>query len=154
MIKHKTRVQEIATNKPNAATAFNLPTSAGTGFRTFAAAYANADQLPYLATDGTAWESGIGTFTTGGTNTLVRTTILESSNSNAAVDFSGSASFPTIFVEMSADIGQMLNIAQAGVSPGGRLTLTSGTPVTTSDVTSATTIYYTPAVHNIIVLLI
>lgn len=30
------------------------------------------------------------------------------------------------------------------VNPGGRLTLTSGTPVTTSDVTGATTVYYTP----------
>lgn len=31
-----------------------------------------------------------------------------------------------------------------GLFSGGRLTLTSGTPVTTSDVTAATTIYYTP----------
>lgn len=31
-----------------------------------------------------------------------------------------------------------------GLFHGGRLTLTSGTPVTTSDVTAATTIYYTP----------
>lgn len=38
------------------------------------------------------------------------------------------------------------------IDPGGRLTLTSGTPVTTSDVTGATTIYYTPYVHDIIVL--
>lgn len=34
------------------------------------------------------------------------------------------------------------------VLPGGRLTLTSGTPVTTSDVTGATRIYYTPYLHN------
>ena len=34
--------------------------------------------------------------------------------------------------------------------PGGRLTLTSGVPVTTSDVTNATTIYYTPYVSNVI----
>lgn len=34
--------------------------------------------------------------------------------------------------------------------PGGRLTLTTGVPVTTSDVTGATTIYYTPVVHNAI----
>jgi len=32
--------------------------------------------------------------------------------------------------------------------PGGRLTLTSGTPVTTTDVTSSTNVYYTPFVHN------
>jgi len=34
------------------------------------------------------------------------------------------------------------------VPPGGRLTLTSGTPVTTSDVTAATSVYYTPYVGN------
>lgn len=32
--------------------------------------------------------------------------------------------------------------------PGGRLTLTTGVPVTTTDVTGATTIYYTPYLHN------
>lgn len=32
--------------------------------------------------------------------------------------------------------------------PGGRLTLTTGTPVTTSDVTGATTVYYVPHKHN------
>jgi hypothetical protein len=48
--------------------------------------------------------------------------------------------------------GQVLTSAGAasptwsnqGLFSGGRLTLTSGTPVTTSDVTGATTIYYTP----------
>jgi len=36
--------------------------------------------------------------------------------------------------------------------PGGRLTLTSGTPVTTSDVTgaSAATVYYTPYINNLV----
>lgn len=38
------------------------------------------------------------------------------------------------------------------VAPGGRLTLTSGTPVTTADVTGATTLYYTPHLHDMIVL--
>ena len=36
------------------------------------------------------------------------------------------------------------------VPPGGRLTLTSGTPVTTADVSAATSIYYTPYVSNCI----
>ena len=36
--------------------------------------------------------------------------------------------------------------------PGGRLTLTSGTAVTTSDVTGATSVYYTPYTHDGIVL--
>lgn len=38
------------------------------------------------------------------------------------------------------------------LTPGGRLTLTSGTPVTTSDVLAATTLYYTPFKHNLICL--
>jgi hypothetical protein len=42
----------------------------------------------------------------------------------------------------------LLTAAAFFAPPGGRLTLTSGTPVTSSDVTSATTIYYTPYLHN------
>ena len=34
--------------------------------------------------------------------------------------------------------------------PGGRLTLTTGVPVTTADVTGATTVYYTPHLHNVL----
>jgi hypothetical protein len=34
------------------------------------------------------------------------------------------------------------------IVPGGRLTLTTGVPVTTSDVTGATTIYWTPYLHG------
>lgn len=37
-----------------------------------------------------------------------------------------------------------------GFIPGGRLTLTTGTPLTTSDVTAAGTIYYTPYTHNLV----
>lgn len=40
----------------------------------------------------------------------------------------------------------------AAAVPGGRLTLTSGTPVTTSDVTGATSVYYTPCTHDRIML--
>jgi hypothetical protein len=38
------------------------------------------------------------------------------------------------------------------VAPGGRLTLTTATPVTTADVTAATTLYYTPFRGNVIAL--
>lgn len=40
----------------------------------------------------------------------------------------------------------------AAAVPGGRLTLTSGTPITTSDVTAATSVYYTPYIHDRIML--
>jgi photosystem II stability/assembly factor-like uncharacterized protein len=46
----------------------------------------------------------------------------------------------------------LTKLADLSLLPGGRLTLTTGTPITTNDVTAATTIYYTPSIHNIIVL--
>jgi hypothetical protein len=39
-------------------------------------------------------------------------------------------------------------LGMLGFIPGGRLTLTTGVPVTTSDVTGAGTLYYTPYKHN------
>jgi len=56
-----------------------------TGFQSFAA-IGNGKQCIYVAEDGTNWEVGIGTYTSSGT-TLARTTILSSSNSNAAVNW-------------------------------------------------------------------
>jgi hypothetical protein len=47
----------------------------------------------------------------------------------------------------------MGNVYNALVAvPGGRLTLTSGLPVTTADVTAAQNIYYTPYVNNVLTL--
>ena len=56
------------------------------GFRAFSAVCANADTVPYEIDGGSEWEVGIGTWATGGT--LARTTVISSSNSNAAVNFS------------------------------------------------------------------
>lgn len=42
--------------------------------------------------------------------------------------------------------------AEGVATPGGRLTLTTAVPVTTSDVTGATTVYYTPYLHDKITL--
>lgn len=42
------------------------------------------------------------------------------------------------------------NYMAQSYSPGGRLTLESGVPVSTTDQTAKTTIYYTPFVHNVI----
>lgn len=39
-------------------------------------------------------------------------------------------------------------LAMGGFIPGGRLTLTTGVPVTTADVTAAGTLYYTPYLHD------
>lgn len=131
-IKHKTRVKETASNKPNASTAFNLPGSAATGFRTFATAYANADQLPYHATNGTDWESGVGTFTTGSPNTIVRTTILESSNADAAVDFSAGADIE-LFVEWPSSAGFDADEVKLSYISGLTITCNSATQIAVSD---------------------
>jgi hypothetical protein len=89
-MKHADFVDVTAANKPNAATAFQMPASGVAPNRTPGeAGYANNDTMPYSAFSSAGFETGIGTYTTGTPNTVVRTTILSSSNSGSAVDFSG-----------------------------------------------------------------
>ena len=73
--------------------------SASSGFQTFAdAGVADGDTIRYVIEDGTSWEIGSGVYTASGT-TLTRT-VLESSNSDAALSLSGSA---TVFVTAVAE---------------------------------------------------
>lgn len=60
------------------------------GYQSFAA-IGNGNTTYYTILSGTAWENGIGTYTSAGT-TLARTTILSSSNSNAAINVGAGAS--------------------------------------------------------------
>jgi hypothetical protein len=76
------RIRETSTT---AGTGTYTLDGAPTGFQAFSTLGANAT-CPYFATDGTNWEEGIGTVLTG-PNRLERTTILESSNADAAVDW-------------------------------------------------------------------
>ena len=71
-----------------------------TGFETFTANLDNSDTTYYCCTDNTDFEIGIGTFTSSGT-TLARTTVLASSNSNSAVNWSSGTR--TIFMTYPAD---------------------------------------------------
>jgi hypothetical protein len=72
--------------------------SAEDGYQTFAdAGVANADVVRYIIEDGSNFEIGTGTYTASGT-TLSRT-VSESSNSNNAINLSGSA---TVFVGATA----------------------------------------------------
>lgn len=120
--------------------------SAVSGFQAFSA-IGDGNTCVYVIEDvnGTEWEVGIGTYTASGT-TLARTTVIASSNSNNAINISGSGS--TVYVAASAALAQSAYESHSAVIPGGRLTLTSGTPVTTSDVTGATSVYYTPYIHD------
>jgi hypothetical protein len=92
----KDRVKETTTT-----TGTGTVTLAGasTGFQSFSV-IGNANQTYYTITDGTDWEVGIGTYTSSGT-TLSRDTILESSNSGSAVNFS--AGVKDVFVTYPAE---------------------------------------------------
>ena len=73
--------------------------SAESGYQTFGGAgVANADVVRYVIEDGTAWEIGTGTYTATGT-TLTRT-VSESSNADAAIVLTGSA---TVFIGATAE---------------------------------------------------
>lgn len=99
-------------------------------------------------TDGNAWEVRSGCVYTHGTTTLTRGT-LEDSSTGSAISLSASAK---VMVTATSARESFVERLMHGTQPGGRLTLTSGTPVTTSDVTGAATLYYTPYVHDTIVL--
>jgi hypothetical protein len=73
--------------------------SASSGYQSFAdAGVADGDVVRYVIEDGTAWEVGYGTYTSSGT-TLTRN-VMESSNADAALNLSGSA---TVFVGAAAE---------------------------------------------------
>lgn len=72
-----------------------------TGFRTFASIISVGEAFYYCIDGGTSgeWEVGIGVLTNA--TTLVRSSVLSSSNANAAVSFS--AGTKTVFVTIAAD---------------------------------------------------
>jgi len=87
--------------------------------------------------DLTQWEIGFGAYNTG-TGVLSRSTVLfNSSGTTAKISFTLA---PLVaIVALAEDLSRTHSVI-----PNGRLTLTSGTPITTTDVTAATTVYYTP----------
>lgn len=56
-------------------------------FRSFVAGVGNGAEVPYVVEDGANWEIGIGTITAGPPDILARTTILASTNADAAVNW-------------------------------------------------------------------
>ena len=94
----KDRVKETTTTT-GSSDAYVLA-GAVSGFETFTANLSNADTTYYVCTDNTDFEVGLGTFASSGT-TLARTTILASSNSNNAVNWSSGTR--TIFMTYPAD---------------------------------------------------
>lgn len=91
------------------------------GYQSFAA-IGNANTTYYTITSGTAWEVGLGTYTSAGT-TLARTTILASSAAGAAITLAGTSNvFATYPAEKSVNqdasgnvnIGQSASALQSG----------------------------------------
>ena len=82
-----------------------------TGYQSFASAIGNTNTCYYTIVDqnGANWEVGIGTVTSGGTNTLARTTILASSNSGSIVNFSTGSQ--NVFVTYPAEKSVYLDAA-------------------------------------------
>jgi len=108
------RVQQTGT--ANTTVSFTLSGSV-TGFQSFAVV-GNTNTTYYSATDQSGnWETGLGTYSTTGP-TLTRTTVYQSSNSNAAVTFSG-----TVNVFVTYPSGRSVNLDASGNSTA------LGTPV-------------------------
>ena len=117
---------------------------ASTGFQSFAAiGNGNTTYYTIAAQGGSEWEVGIGTYTSSGT-TLSRDTVLASSNSGAAVNFS--AGTKDVFCDYPAgravvggegytendaqiDVSSTINTGRNAISAG-PVTLASGVSVT------------------------
>ena len=110
-------------------------TTTGTGTYTLAGAVTsfesfgsigNTNTTYYCCTDGTDFEVGIGTYASSGT-TLARTTILQSSNSDSAVNWSAGTRqiFCTLPAEKAVVEDASNNVAIAGVLTSTGLTIGS-----------------------------
>tara|TARA_R110002020_G_scaffold392885_1_gene603187 strand:+ start:255 stop:1544 length:1290 start_codon:yes stop_codon:yes gene_type:complete len=93
------RVKETSTTTGTGT--LNL-SGAVSGFQTFVAGVGNGNTTYYAIVnrDEAEWETGLGTVTDASTDTLARTTVIASSNSDSAVDFS--AGTKDVFVTLPA----------------------------------------------------
>lgn len=96
---------------------------AASGFQSFVAGIGNTNTTCYCCTDGTNWEVGYGTLTAGTPNTLARTAILASSNSESAVSWSSGSK--EIFCTFPY---RMLRVIQGDISAFGNFTIDQDAP--------------------------
>ena len=124
----KDRVQETSTTTGTGT--FTLG-GAVSGFQSFSA-IGNGNTTYYAIVLGSEWEVGLGTYTSSGT-TLSRDTILESSNSGSAVNFS--AGTKNVFVTYPAEKGLYTdasgNAIALGTPASATLTNATGLPIST-----------------------
>ena len=95
-------------------------------FETFTANLSNSDTTYYSIVDNTngTFEVGLGTFATGSPNTLARTTVIASSNSNSAVNFGSGTK--DVFITIPAT-KMIVKDASGNVSIDGDVTVSDGT---------------------------
>lgn len=96
---------------------------AQTGFQSFVAGVGDGQSCYYIIDDGENWEVGIGTVTSGSPDTLSRDTILESSNSDAAVNWG--AGTRNVRVTIPAE-GLLAEHKQNAFRSAGELTISTG----------------------------
>ena len=112
------------------------------GYQTFNAAIASGSTVYYTIHNLTAgvdneWEVGVGTFTSPAT--LARNTVLSSSNSGSAVNFTAGASGLEVFITQPAEEAVYLNQATGLVEIGGNGTNTIAfTNINTTNLTANT----------------
>lgn len=122
------------------------------GFQSFSTAVTSGQQVNFVIENpaDNTWEVGYGTFTS--PSTLSRTNVFYSSSGGATVNFAAGTKY--VYIDASSQIlPDIIGTPRyvPPITPGGRLTLTSGNvPVTTSDVTGNAVMYYTPYIHNIL----
>lgn len=112
-----------------------------TGYQAFSAVMSDTGTCYYCASDGTNWEIGLGTYATSG-NTLARTTILASSNSNSAVSWAAGTkniwlNFPAAQIPGPSPIAT--NSVAGIVKPDGIIITVSGSGAITVPQISSTT---------------
>ena len=113
------RVYETSTTTGTGA--YTLAGAKGTTFQAFSAVAADTDTVYYAAFDTTngGWEVGLGTWGTG--DILTRTTILKSSNANAAVSWA--AGTREVFLTIPADQLAVIELLQNSQSAAYTLVL-------------------------------
>lgn len=138
----KTTISAVASSGLGA---FTIST-ASSGYRSFVAGDDGLTFDGVLITEGTTWEVRDGCVYTHSGTSLSRGTLMDSST-GSAIAFTSAAVVSQGGAKMFAD---MALLAMASTIPGGRLTLESGVPVSTTDQTAKTSIYYTPFVNNVV----
>jgi hypothetical protein len=126
------RVQETTTTTGTGTIDLN---GALTGFESFVSAIGNGNDTYYAIVGGSEFEVGIGTVTDAATDTLSRTTVISSSNSDALVNFS--AGTKNVFCTLPASKAVLVNTSN-NVIVGNSNTNTAVTTRGTGDITIST----------------